>query len=224
MLFRSRIDRPSSEQTRDNAVKYADWSIGMFFDKVGEHAWKKNTLFIVMGDHGARVYGSQLFPMKSYRVPVFMLGPDDFGKGTRCSTLACTLDIAPTVMGLLGGDYRSIFFGRDALRLPPEQGYALMQHNHDVALLTADQRLVVLDARRQAWVYGFDPKTFALKPESLPSKERVQATAAFFQTAYRLYYDERLFPTLDSASIADARKNGASAIVPASHATPAKRP
>lgn len=219
-----RIDRPSAEQTRDNAVKYADWSIGQFFDKVGEHAWKKNTLFVVMGDHGARVYGSQLFPMKSYRVPVLMLGPDDFGKGTRCSTLACTLDIAPTVMGLLGGDYRSIFFGRDALHLPPEQGYALMQHNHDVALLTADQRLVVLDARRQAWVYKFDPKTFALKPESLPPKERVQATAAFFQTAYRLYYDERLFPTLDSASIADAPAGESSAIVPAVHAEPAKRP
>ena len=219
-----RIDRPSSQQTRDNAVKYADWSIGMFFDKVGEHAWKKNTLFVVMGDHGARIYGSQLFPMKSYRVPVLMLGPDDFGKGTRCSTLACTLDIAPTVMGLLGGDYRSIFFGRDALHLPPEQGYALMQHNHDVALLTADNRLVVLDARRQAWVYTLDPKTFALKPESLPPKERVQATAAFFQTAYRLYYDERLFPTLDSASIADAPVSGSSAIVPASHAAPAKRP
>ena len=218
-----RIDRPSSEQTRENAVRYADWSIGQFFDKVGEHAWKKNTLFVVMGDHGARVYGSQLFPMKSYRVPVLMLGPDDFGKGTRCSTLACTLDIAPTVMGLLGGDYRSIIYGRDVLRLPPEQGYALMQHNHDVALLTADQRLVVLDARRQAWVYTFDPKTFALKPEKLPSKDRVQATAAFFQTAYRLYYDERLFPTVDSASIADASESRSAAIARASHAMPAKR-
>lgn len=150
--------------------------------------------------------------MKSYRVPVLMLGPNDVGQGTRCSTLACTLDIAPTVMGLLGGDYRSIFFGRDALHIPPEQGYALMQHNHDVALLTADNWLVVLDARRQSWVYNFDPQTFALKPEKLPSKERVQATAAFFQTAYRLYYDERLFPATESA------------IVPVSHSVPVKRP
>ncbi len=219
-----RIDRPSSQQRRDNAVKYADWSIGMFFDKVGEHAWKKNTLFVVMGDHGARVFGSQLFPMKSYRVPVLMLGPDEVGKGARCSTLACSLDIAPTIMGLLGGDYRSTFFGRDVRHLPPEQGYALMQHNHDVALLTADQRLVVLDARRQAWVYTLDPKTFALKPERLPPKDRVQATAAFFQTAYRLYYDERLFPTLDAASITGAPASESSAIVPASHAVATKRP
>ena len=158
------------------------------------------------------------------RLRAFTTVPDSFGKGTRCSTLACTLDIARTVMRQLGGDYRSTFFGRNALHLPPEQGYTLMQHNHDVALLTADQRLVVLDARRQAWVYKFDPQTFALKPESLPPKERVQATAAFFQTAYRLYYDERLLPTLDSASIADAPANGSSAIEPVSHTAPVKRP
>lgn len=218
-----RIDRPSSQKARDNAVKYADWSIGQFFDKAGDRAWKKNTLFVVLGDHGARVYGSQIFPMKSYRVPVWMIRPDDAGRGTRCSTLACTLDIAPTVMGLLGGDYRSIFFGRDALNLPPEQGYALMQHNHDVALMTADKRLVVLDARRQAWVYTLNPKTFELIPESLPPQDRVQATAAFFQTAYRLYYDNRLFPTTDTSGIAGNR-SGESAIVPASHAAPAKRP
>ena len=130
------------------------------------------------------------------------------------------LDIAPTVMGLLGGNYRSIFFGRDAFNVPPEQGYALMQHNHDVALLTADKRLVVLDARRQSWVYLLDPKTFELIPENLPPKERVQATAAFFQTAYRLYYDDRLFPT-GATSIATDRAD-APTIVPASHATPAK--
>ena len=193
-----RIDRPSSDLSRENAVKYADWSIGMFFDKAKQHAWKKNTIFVVMGDHGARVYGSQHFPMKSYRVPVLLLRPDGVGVETRCHTLASSLDIAPTIMGLLGGDYRSVFFGRDALNLPPEQGYALMQHNHDVALLTADNKLVVLDARRQAWVYDFDQSNFTLKAEKLPTKERLRSAISFFQTANRMYYDEQQFPGLSN--------------------------
>jgi len=191
-----RIDRPSSELSRENAVKYADWSIGMFFDKAKDHAWKKDTIFVVMGDHGARVYGSQKFPMKSYRVPVLLMRPDEGGEEKRCNTLASSLDIAPTIMGLLGGDYRSVFFGRDVLSLPPEQGYALMQHNHDVALLTADDKLVVLDARRQAWVYDFDKTNFSLKAEKLPSPERLRSAVSFFQTANRLYYDEHQFPGL----------------------------
>ncbi len=190
-----RIDRPSSERLRDNAVKYADWALGHFFAEAATHDWHKNTLFVVLGDHGARIYGSQLFPMNSYRIPVLLIRPDGIGHGTRCSTLASSLDIAPTIMGQLGGSYRSVFFGRDAWHLPPEQGYALMQHNHDVALLTASRDLVVLDARKQAWVYRFDPQSFKLTLEPVPPKDRVQATIAFFQMASRLYYEEKLFPS-----------------------------
>jgi hypothetical protein len=51
----------------------------------------------------------------------------------------------------------------------------------------------------------------------------VQATAAFFQTAYRLYYDDRLFPTTDEIRVAGDRA-GMSSIVPASHAVPNQRP
>ena len=69
-----RID--SEEQTRENAVRYSDWAIGDFFKRVREKEFYKNTIFIVMGDHGARVYGSQLFPVKSYRVPVLVIDPD----------------------------------------------------------------------------------------------------------------------------------------------------
>ncbi len=211
-----RISRPSAEQSRNNAVQYADWSLGMFFDKVRDHAWTKNTLFVVLGDHGARIYGSQLFPIKSYRVPVLVMRPDEVGRGERCSTLVCTLDIAPTVMGLLGGDYRSTFFGRDALQVAPENGYALMQHNHDVALLTADGKLVVLDARHHAWVYDFDREKFALNPLPLPPADRVRETAAFYQTAYRLYYDERLFPASSSIEVAKPVE-AKSAIVPTAY-------
>src|SRR5690606_8519886 len=51
-----RIDRPSAEQTRNNAVKYADWALGQFFREAKTKDWYDNTLFVVMGDHGARVY------------------------------------------------------------------------------------------------------------------------------------------------------------------------
>jgi hypothetical protein len=122
-------------------------------------------------------------------------------------------------MGLLGGDYRSTFFGRDALQVASEQGYALMQHNHDVALLTADGKLVVLDARKHAWVYNFDRQKFSLNPLPLPPAEQIRETAAFFQTAYRLYYDERLFPASNSIDVAKPGESK-SAVVPATYSEP----
>lgn len=190
-----RIDLPSSEQTRDHAVKYADWALGQFFEQARKKTWHANTLYVVMGDHGARVYGQQQFPMKSYRVPALMIFPDGRHAGERLQTLACSLDVAPTVMGALGGEYKSVFFGRDVRAIRPEEGYALMQHNHEVALLTADRHMTVLGSGRRVWEYRLDPVTFDLKTAGgIPGRNDTLDAIAFFQSAYELYYDEECYP------------------------------
>jgi phosphoglycerol transferase MdoB-like AlkP superfamily enzyme len=183
-------------QTRENAVKYADWALGDFFRKARTKPFYRDTLFVVLGDHGARVYGRQLFPMKSYRVPVLMILPEGRRKGTRCHTLACTLDVGPTILGLLGGSYRSVFYGRDALTIPPSQGYALMQHNHDLALLDANDRMCVLGGQKAANQFILNRDDFSLKDIGPPDPDLLQDTIAFFQSAYRLYYAEKLYPKL----------------------------
>lgn len=187
---------PDSDQTRESAVRYADHALGEFFNEARRHAFFDRTVFVVMGDHGARIYGSQLFPMRSYRVPVLVLLPGGERAGTRCHTLACSLDVPPTILGLLGGDYRGAFFGRDALAIDPAAGYALMQHNHDLALLDASGRMAVLGANRAAGCYRYDPATFALTRDRQPEADLVADCAAFFQTADELYYSERLYPGL----------------------------
>ncbi len=198
-----RIPHPSSQRRRENAVVYADWALGHFFEKVRSKPYYKNTLFVVMGDHGARVYGSQLFPMKSYRVPVVFMLPDDenLSGGKRCSTLASSLDIAPTILGVLGGDYRSTFFGRDVRTIDPDTGYAVMQHNHDVAILSHEAGteaghlgLTLLDSRNSGWRSEYNPRTFKLTENRIASGNQVELVAAFFQTGYRLYYAEQCVP------------------------------
>ncbi len=189
-----RISEPSSQQKRTNAVKYADSALGRFFDLAKEHKFHKNTIYVVMGDHGARVYGAQMFPIKSYRIPVLMILPDGEGAGSRCSTLASSLDIAPTIMGRLGGKYRSVFYGRDALRIDPASAYALMQHNHSLGLLRADGIMTVLGCPKSVRTYRLNRSTFSLTP--VDETDGVADVVAFYQTANRLYYDERYFPDL----------------------------
>lgn len=185
---------PQTKPSRQNAVRYADWALGQFFDCARRHPFFRDTLFIVMGDHGARVYGSQMFPMRSYRIPFLMLFPNDEAAATRCHTLACSLDVAPTIMAALGGSYRSVFFGRDALSLPQSDGYALMQHNHDVALLNARKQMVVLGTQKAVRQYELDGRTFELTQVARPDPEMVGDAAAFFQLANWLYYNECCFP------------------------------
>ncbi len=192
---------PETGQSRANAVKYADWALGYFFREAKKHAFYANTLFVVLGDHGARVTGSQLFPMASYRVPLLMIFPEGLHRGERCTTLGCTLDVGPTILARLGGDYRSVFFGQDLLTTPPEKGRAVMQHNHDVAVLDPDNRLTVLGFNKKVTEFDMDPTTFELTPVRLPEPGRVRRVAALFQSAYELYYAERWFPADASPAV-----------------------
>ncbi|QDT92790.1 LTA synthase family protein [Gimesia algae] len=185
---------PECEQTRANAVKYADWALGYFFREAQSHDFYQNTIFVVMGDHGARVTGSQLFPMSSYRVPVLLIQPGRTAAGTRCSTLACSLDIAPTIMGRLGSDYRSVFFGYDVLQTDPRRGRAIMQHNHDVALLDSQNRMVVLGFGKSSAGFQLDRATHQLNQQKNPDQEMLHNAVAFFQAAFELYYSDRWYP------------------------------
>lgn len=188
----------NGEQSREDAVRYADWAIGDFFRSVREKPYYKNTIFVVMGDHGARVYGSQLFPVDSYRVPVLVIDPSRTSS-SRCNTLASSLDVAPTIMGLLGGNYRSVFFGRDVLSLQPARGYAVMQHNHELALLDSRHRLTVLSSGKRVFNFTVDPKTYELTPATVTDANDATNLMALFQTANRLYYGDQCHP--DSAVV-----------------------
>ncbi|MCC7424283.1 MAG: sulfatase-like hydrolase/transferase [Planctomycetaceae bacterium] len=186
---------PDETQTgsRESAVRYADWGLGEFFREARQKPWYRNTIFVVMGDHGARVYGKQLFPLRSYRVPVLLIRPDQAQAGKRCHTLGCSIDIAPTIMGRLGGKYASVFFGRDLATVGPGSGYAVMQHNHSVALLDAQNMLTVLDSGKRISLFEVESASFQLRPLNVMTRADWDV-AAVFQTAYSLYYSEQCHP------------------------------
>lgn len=203
-----RIDRPSSQQSRKNAVKYADFALGDFFEKARGRSYYDHTIFVALGDHGARVYGAAMFPFKSYRVPLLMVLPNGEQANTRCSTLASSLDIAPTIMGVLGGSYRSTFFGRDALHIDPASAYALMQHNRNLALLEHDGRVALLGCPRTSDLFRLDRQDFSLNPVAGDDEALRDDAIAFYQTAHELYYARQLYPAEITGVTARAALNG----------------
>ena len=50
-------------------MKYSDYALGQFFQAARKEAFWTNTIFVVVADHGARVYGSQSIPIHSYEIP-----------------------------------------------------------------------------------------------------------------------------------------------------------
>jgi phosphoglycerol transferase MdoB-like AlkP superfamily enzyme len=128
-------------------------------------------------------------PVKRYRIPLLVYGPGMVRPGT-VETPTSQMDIAPTVLGLLGLPYTSPFYGEDVLAARAGQSHPiLLNHNHDVALLLAD-RLVVLGLNRRAETYRYDAAADRLEP--LPEdQELTDLATAYYQTAFELFKEHR---------------------------------
>jgi phosphoglycerol transferase MdoB-like AlkP superfamily enzyme len=173
---------------RENVVRYADWSLGQFMAQAKSHAFYRDTVFVLMGDHGARVYGASEIPLASYEVPILFIGPG-VPAGARVDTLASSLDIPPTLLGILGLDYDSKFFGHDIFRIRPEQGRALMTHGSEIALMQGG-RMAVLGLRESATLYDVDvAKNEDVKAKSVDTagRELIEDAIAYYSGADQLY-------------------------------------
>jgi arylsulfatase A-like enzyme len=194
--------------------------MGRFIRAAKTHAFFDNTLFVLLGDHGARVYGSAAIPLQSYEVPVLFYAPGRVLAGARVSTVASTLDLPPTILGFLGIAADSVWFGHDAFRTDSTRGRALMTHNSDLALLR-DGHMAVLGLHGATTVYAVDSADHIARitnPDSA-DRELVEDAIAYFYGADQMYRKGAL--KFDSA-----RARG-SAVVNLEHQLPAsqvKRP
>jgi len=193
--FRSGLESigiPAEGGGRAAGVRYADFALGQFLQKAAARAWFDDTIFVVAADHGARVYGAEQIPLKTYEIPLMMYAPKHI-RPRRVQALMTQIDIAPTVLGLLGLPYEAPFFGQDALNTPPRSRVALFNHNHDVAIYR-DGRIVVFGLRKSVDTYRYDPATdtYSASPPD-PALERLGI--AYFQTAYELFEQHRYQPS-----------------------------
>ncbi|MBL8482593.1 MAG: LTA synthase family protein, partial [Rhodocyclaceae bacterium] len=105
----------ASGSGREGAVKYSDWAIGELLREAATRPWFKDTLFVFVADHTSNGRGRVDLPPENYRIPAIFYAPAHV-KPQRVDRIVSQIDIAPTLLGLLGLDYDSEFFGDDVLR------------------------------------------------------------------------------------------------------------
>ncbi|HEX5053963.1 MAG TPA: sulfatase-like hydrolase/transferase [Planctomycetota bacterium] len=193
---RGRCEQLTEKPGRDNAVAYADWALADYFDKAKAAGLLDHTVILAVGDHGARVYGSEEIPAPSYRVPALFLHPDPKWRGVRIERLCSQIDLLPTMLSLAGLGCEAPFFGEDILALPADGGRAFLQHNRDIGLLT-DDAMVILGLQKQLYFYRRSGRTSddfrqVEGTEITPDlRELAKDATSVFQTAYELYVHER---------------------------------
>ena len=190
---KGRIPEDPDKRRREYAVKYSDYALGRFFEAAKKEAFWSNTVFVVVADHGARVYGKQSIPIHSYEIPLLIAGPAAVKGPSRVGQLGCSLDVPTTILGLLGRPYESLFFGRDLLKSQPGEGRAFLNHNRDIGLLMHD-RLVVLGLKQTVEFYQGDPKVVEMSLLTQPTdadRELEKDAIAIYQVADDLYMHRR---------------------------------
>lgn len=166
------------------AMRYSDWALGQFFEKAKQSPYYKDTLFVIVGDHG---FGTpeQLTDIDLYRfnVPLLLIAPGLQEKfGARTDVVGTQVDVVPTIMGRLGGETRHQCWGRDLLSLAPEdKGFGVIKPSgsDQTVAMVADGRILVQPR-------GGDPLLYDYRLNSEQGATRVEDPEAVQTMSRRL--------------------------------------
>jgi phosphoglycerol transferase MdoB-like AlkP superfamily enzyme len=179
----NRIDIPSPGG-RDGAVKYTDYAIGKFIKDASKKPWFKDTLFVIVADHCASAAGKTRLPVAGYRIPLIFYAPALL-KPAVFSPMISQIDIAPTLMEVLGKNGSAQFFGRSVFEpgSVPERAFI---SNYQALGYMKDNLLTVLLPKQVVESYQVDPKTLATTPAPVNAQLRDEAIA-YYQTASKAF-------------------------------------
>jgi phosphoglycerol transferase MdoB-like AlkP superfamily enzyme len=161
----------AQKQTVNNAVKYADFAMGEFVERAGRSDYWPDTLMLVVADHDTRVHGSELVPIDKFHIPAVILGEGI--EPLQITSVTSQIDLAPTLLSLLGVDSENPFVGRDLTRTLPEFGNpeatlkprAMMQFDRNYAWLEDDRATILLpDGSVKQFSYDADTRTLLAEP------------------------------------------------------------
>jgi phosphoglycerol transferase MdoB-like AlkP superfamily enzyme len=143
-----RIEPKGESASVVNAVRYADWAIGEFFKKARQAPYWNNTVFLIVADHDARVSGN-LVPVQHFHIPALILGPGIAPQSD--AQIMSQIDLAPTLLSLMGIDTVHPMLGSDLTRRPANR--AMMQFGDNYGYLKvgpSGESLVVLEPGKDA--------------------------------------------------------------------------
>lgn len=166
-----RITPNGDPATVENTVRYADWAMGQFFERARASDYWKDTVFLIVADHDARVGGANLVPIRHFHIPALIVGADVAPR--RDDRLISQIDLPTTLLSIMGIDAEHPMPGHDLTQSTPNR--AMMQYGENYGYMQGDN-LVVLEPQREPTQYIYQqPATFT--PTTLDQALARQALA-----------------------------------------------
>ena len=193
---------PGFEYEEINNFRYADYALGKYFRTMCNSNYFKDTIFVIVGDHGVHLRGQELIPVDEYRVGALFYAPHIL-KPEQIERTTTQLDIAPTILGLLGGSYRTTFFGKNLFKPDEESEYALMVYDKKRYGIISNSRLTILGETGDKYTYKrkSDNRGWVETPYSEEHGNLATFSTAILQTAEKLLQEKKYHTQTDKLAL-----------------------
>lgn len=163
---------------------YTDSCLGAYLNEAKQKSWYKNTLFVIIADHGHRIPGNLTeHDPERYRIPLLFFGEvikPEF-KGTRINKIGNQTDLAATLLNQLKIDPKRFVWSKDLLN-PGTAEFAFFNWDNGFGFANNEQ------------IISFDNigKNVILKKKPLNSNSDsvlISNGKAYMQEVYRQYLE-----------------------------------
>ena len=141
-----------------NAIKFADYSIGLFIEMAKKEKYYKDTIFVIASDHNVRVYGDDLLPYNMFRIPGLILG--DGVEPKAVERLTMQPDVLATALDLIGIDNMQYPILGQSIYSEHKKDMSLMQFHQmyglrvgeEIAIIQPEMKPVTMKIKNQRLV------------------------------------------------------------------------
>lgn len=175
------------KQTHFNAIKYADYAIGKFFELAKKEKYYENTIFLIVADHNSHVRGNEHVPIDKFHIPGLIIGPNV--PKQEMAILSSQIDLLPTLLHFTGIETVHPMVGRNLMELPNgTKGRAFMQYGSNNAYQIEDKLIISRPHLPQDYYQlGSDGKLTSTSPDPEMAKDAL----AYAHLPWILYSEKR---------------------------------
>ena len=123
---------------------YTDSCLNAYFEQAQKQPWYKNTLFILVSDHGHRLprNTSESYAPAKYHIPLLFFGGaiKEQYRGKRIDKLGCQTDIAATLLAQLNLPHQQFRYSKDLLN-PSSKPFAFFDWDNGFGFMTPQQAI-----------------------------------------------------------------------------------
>jgi phosphoglycerol transferase MdoB-like AlkP superfamily enzyme len=177
--------RAQKADIKQQAIEYADWSIGKFLMDCKKEAWYDSTIFLFTGDHGAPLENNDRY-VTYHHVPFIIYAPA-LVKPEISDNVGGQVDIYATVMGLLNLSYLNNSFGIDLLH--EKRQFVTFTYDEEVGAFSKDNYFVLQQG--QSRLFNLEDGKESYRKSLCDSMERY--TRAVMQTTQWMIRNRKMY-------------------------------